>query len=100
MFGFVYSLVVAIAGLFLNIFIYKDVTNTGEVIVFCALIIIAAAIGLIVCVVRYKKREMYETMKLERAGIVLSVIAIVLTLIFMIVDIVSLHTTHFVEVHS
>ena len=98
--GFVYSLVVAIIGFILNIIIYKNVKSEGDVIMFCSLIIIASLIGLIVCIARRKKTQDQKIRNLQNDGIRISILSIVLTVIFLISDIINLNTVHWVPVHS
>lgn len=100
MFGFVYSLIVAVVGLILNIVIYNSVTETVLVIIYCSVIIVAATIGWIICVLRYRRIKRNDIVNLKCVGIVLSVITILITVIFLIVDIKSLNTYHFVPIHS
>ena len=100
MFGFVYSLIVAIVGLVVNIVIYNSVTDTDAVIIFCVVIMVVAAIGWIICVVRYRKHKDNQTINLKCMGILLSVVTIIITVIFLIVDIKSLNELSYVGIHS
>jgi len=98
--GLVISLIALIGGLILNIYVKIKVKNLGTVIFFCALIVLFAVIGLICSCVGRKRVRQNGYGGRACAGMVISIIAIVMTLTFLIVDIVGLYSYHYVKIHS
>lgn len=100
MFGFVISLMIFSAGFICNIVIYNSVSSVGDAILYCALIVAAAAVGLIFCIAAFKKTFDREGRKFPHIGIYVSTATMIVTLIFLICDIVSINTLHYVPVYG
>ncbi len=104
----VISLIALIGGLIFNI-IVKDLVEDPNIkysecmayAILCFIIVtLFGTIGLICAFVGHKRVRTNKSEGHASAGAALSLIAIVITIIFLIVNIVELNSYHFVTVHS
>lgn len=98
--GFALSVFIATTAIFLNIIVYMEILELWAIILICVLELIIGVTGIIVSFKGLNKTKYYAFEQFAKWGIALSIFAILLTLIFMIVDIVELYTVGFVPVHS
>ena len=98
--GFALSVFIATTSLFLNIIILMEIIELWAIILLCVIQIGIAVASLVCCFKGHNKTMLSDIEKIANSGIALSVLAIVITVIFMIIDIVDLYTVGFVPVHS
>lgn len=87
--GFALSVFIATTALFFNIIIYIEIHVLWAILLLCLLMIIIGVISVIICFKGYNNTKYYSLQRFAKAGIILSVLAILFTIIFMIADIVD-----------
>lgn len=94
--GLVISLLMLTIGFILNIVIYKYVVIVGELIMFWSALMILSIIGLICSSVGYKRSANRGAVNIARTGLVIGIIVVLLTAIFLAVDLISLYIVSYV----